>query len=70
MKAAIFGLLFLIVMIVIFANRNDKNKKKLQKHVANGDIDPAVLENVDPSSIHANRDACKTRETFRQLANQ
>lgn len=64
MKALIFGLLFLVVMIAIFANRNDKNKKKIQKHIANGDIDPAILDGNYPTP------ACSTRETFRQLANQ
>jgi hypothetical protein len=60
----VIALLIFAGLVVFFANRNEKNKKKLQQHVANGDIDPAVLEGNDPTPANT------TRETFRQLANQ
>jgi hypothetical protein len=60
----VIAILIFAGLLVFFSNRNDKNKKKLQQHVANGDIDPAVLDGIYPTP------ADTTRQTFRQLANK
>lgn len=58
---ALVGFAVLFFLLYIVANKNDRNKKKIQQHIDNGDIDPDAFRTPTP-------DAC-LRETFRKLAN-
>lgn len=50
-------------MIILAAYKYDRSKKKVQKHIENGDIIPSEMSDYVP---HSTGD---TRELFRQLAN-
>lgn len=65
MIAVFVAIAVFIGLVVFFANRNEQNKKKIQQHIANGDIDPTALENVYVSTPDTD-----TRQTFRDLTNR
>lgn len=51
-------------MIILAAYKNDKSKKKIQKHIDNGDIIPSEMSDYIPYTTG------DTRELFRNLANK
>ena len=57
-------LAIIATLIILAAYKHDKSKKKIQKHIDNGDIIPSEMTEYTPHSTK------ETRKLFRNLANK